>query len=202
MIQVTPGFKEKAKSTEFISFPGLAGGVRIMVDGKVVTKFAEEVVAEPSWNTANDPIGDTREAPADEFVGRDISASLGSLFHAFEPFVSGEAERHQEYVGELYDEPSHMLIAFSHLDGEYIRIAALPKHPGKSLNPALYAQLGVAIEPTEFAAALADCYEECLEYIHHAFVETDRDNYRPEYVEEIEEDFNHKIERLRSMIAE
>ena len=200
-MDITPGFYHRPDSETVPGFPGWSGGVRIVVDGTPLTRFATQTVADRSQQPVYSVAGDQYDTP-EQFVGINLASTLGSLFDAFEPFALQDAERHQEYVGELFDEPPQMVIALSHLDGECIRIAALPYLLGQQSMVHAESQLGYSVPPEAFANALAECYEECLDYTRRAFIYTD--DYRggtdfSSYMAELRAEYQEDIEMLRNV---
>lgn len=199
MIEIEPGFYYHYDADDVPSFPGLSGGLRVAVDGEPITRFTPETEGVRIQSPVYRATGTEYDAPAAEFIGTDLELTLSKVFGAFEPFLTGGADRHEEYVASLFDEPAKMKLVLSQLDGDRIRIAALPGRLGQPVDIPVESQLGAAVDPAAFAVALADCLDACLEFIRRAFTDVERDvDFTPE-IEELETHYGAQIDRLREM---
>lgn len=199
MIQILPGFLHRPDSESIPSFPPLSGGIRISVNGNVITTVTNgSDNRETKHPTVYTSEGEEFSYPTTEFAGEDIGLSLNSIYSAFEPFLVSSAERHKEYVAELFGEPGVVLIVLSHLDGTQLRLAALPRQLDQQIQPSPESMIGYPTNPSEFANALADCFEDCIEYTKRAYVETER---WADFTDEFDEFHNTYYEYVRSLRA-
>jgi hypothetical protein len=200
MIRITPGFTQRPESDDIPSFPPLSGGIRIEIDGTTLTELVDETTGSAGrTGPYYDPKGAVHDYSVTEFAGEDVGLSLYAICNAFEPFIDGTATRHKEYTREFDGEPGQILISFSVLDGEQIRVATLPRYLDGNPRLPAEAMVGRSVDPAAFGHELADCFEACLDFTRLAYVETERWADFTDAFAELRAEYEKQLEPLREV---
>lgn len=171
------------------AFPGTDGGLRIVADGICLTGAANAAEF-GSYYEHYDSRGERVEHPDLEYAGEYVG--LQTIEGALEPFLEDTADRYCEYEAELMAAPGEVAIVFSRLDDDRIRIAAKPSRPDTVREFSEEAMLGAAVELGAVAAALADGYRQCVDFVQRAY---DRSTFGEE-IDEFVQTRRERIERL------
>lgn len=188
-VEITAGFVRPPSEPD--AFPGMDGCLRIEVDGLVVTAPAD--MEDEDDAGLYDARGERLPYPSYEHAGRTIDFNVDDLQEAIAPFLRGDADRHREYVAELGGETGAMLIVFSHLDGDLVRVAGKTRYDEYMELVPMEAAIGAAVDPEAVARELLDCRRSFVEYVERAFedhdpdLSEDIDVYRSQQREQIEE---------------
>lgn len=195
-VQITVGFYDPP--TDPAAFPGEWGSVRIVVDGKPLTKYRDHEQWE-RWGPHFDADGEELDWPKAEYVGEDIGTALGALHDAFVRFQSEDVERYEEVPAEIRDPSTRSVVVLSFVDGERARIAFQPiresDYDGHYVDNSL---LGYIVDPDELCRELVGCYREWQRYVDNAYPE--HGNAREGFIDEFHEASDEKIAELGQFV--
>jgi hypothetical protein len=160
-INISVGF---LSSPDIGGYPGFdTGGIRISIDGSVLTRYNNPYNGFAIYNSSGDPI----ENDPEEYVGQFLDVNLDRLKNAIIQFKQNDFDRYEELSVKMMEEPGDSTLVLSFCDGKHARIAFQPVSARYGRDFPTEVTVGYAINPDEMCHELADCYRDCVTYVEH-----------------------------------
>lgn len=172
-------------------FPGYEhGGVRIVIGGRVLTRYTSRSGGFARYDAHGNPIENT-----DGYVGEYLDTNLDNLTDSIVRFQHEDFDRYNELSAPMVEEPGDSTVVLSFCDGEHARIAFQPMEYGHSEEFPTEVTVGYAIDPDEMCRELIDCYEDCVTYFENAFGD------KPDFQDAVEEVHDWADEHIQDLLA-
>lgn len=178
-------------------FPSGEGGLRISIDGGVLTDHLDRDHGGVGYYDAT---GTKLDLPKVEFTGDHWTGAIRFLQEAVVRFGRGEFGRYEEVPAEIrgYD-PDVVVLSFA--DGDRARIAFQPAYAtDDTSNYSDDSLRGYLVDVDELCRELISCYHEGWRYVENAF--GDQSDQFGEDLEEFGDWLDEQREELEALLEE